>query len=166
MRPSQGCESPPWGTDDALLPKHLWGWEETTSTHSPSHIGTTLPTQTPRPARALETSAGTSSSHSVPALTELWVKAKPSGLVTISKKMSMLSRMAVTEGSWPYSSAICMGRGAEAASEPLGDKGHDRVAYQGGVKKGVGVRIGVPCPRARHYLVGRPDAGGMGDPFP
>lgn len=35
------------------------------------------------------------------AYTWLWVKTKPSGLVTISKNMSMLSRMAVKVGSWP-----------------------------------------------------------------
>lgn len=35
------------------------------------------------------------------ACTLLWVKAKPSGLVTISRRISMESRMAVRVESWP-----------------------------------------------------------------
>lgn len=41
--------------------------------------------------------------------TLLWVKANPSGLVTISRKMSMLSRMEVKVESWPYSCVIWSG---------------------------------------------------------
>lgn len=65
----------------------------------------------------------------------------------------MLSRMAVMEGSRPYSLAICVGRRAGAALVPLREV----------LKKGWGKNWG---PRARGYLVGHPDAGGLRDPFP
>lgn len=130
-RLSRGCESHPHGDRRHPPAQASVGWEETNSTHPPSHMEKNIPPH-PKPVAShclWRQVLGQGPPCSAPAHVELWVKAKPSGLVTISK-MSVLPRMAVTEGYWPYSSAIaregtgtCLGAPQRLGMRPSGTEG-------------------------------------------